>query len=171
MTQLPRPSLLVSSRMSAPTRRTCLIWIWLESSGISATSASSLIQLQHLRLGAPIRVAEGDLVDLQMRDQRDCNLDVASEDQIAPGRRLDLLGDEVLVAVEIDRLDDGEHGGNTAYHHDCRSSQEALDPHKSAPLFGNRFCRLAESDCKQWINSDGCFRTALAPAACSSSTA
>jgi hypothetical protein len=65
-----------------------------------------------------------------MRNQRDADLDIAGQDQIAPGRGLDLLGHEVLVAVEIDRPDDGEHGGRAAHHHDYRSGQEALDPHE-----------------------------------------
>ena len=64
----------------------------------------------HLRLLAPRRVAERDVVEHQLRLQPELEIDSAANRQVAPGRLLDALLDGTDEFLDVDGTDRNRNG-------------------------------------------------------------
>jgi hypothetical protein len=91
------------------------------------------VKLEHGRFRAPIGIAEGHLAHGQCRGEGDAELDIPGQHQVAPGCGLHLAGNDVLIGVEIGRLDDGDQCHRQANRQHHQAGQNRFQPHRALP--------------------------------------
>jgi hypothetical protein len=95
--------------------------------------------LDHFGARAPRRIAERHVGDAETGIQADGKLDVAFEDQIAPGRLFGSLDDLGFVLVGVDRRDHNEYARHDQ-HHEARKPDG--NPFQDAHCASPQICRI-----------------------------